>query len=91
MQPIPNGITEVQRTAIAKADASMRPALELYEERCKLMHRSFDRLRLEDLKRVNVLLAVLSDDDLRRIALYAEGLAEWRVIEAESPDAEAEV
>jgi hypothetical protein len=35
------------------------------------------RLELRDLKRLNGILRKLSDDDMKRVAAYAEGLAEW--------------
>jgi hypothetical protein len=69
-------VTDVQQAAIAKADASMKPALDLYRARCWLWHLSC-RLPLRDLERLNGILAKLSDDDLKRVAVYAEGLAEW--------------
>ncbi len=54
----------------------MRPALKLYEQRCYLW-RLTCRLPLRDLIRLNFLLGKLSDDDLRQVAAFAEGLAEW--------------
>lgn len=49
---------------------------KLYAERCWLWHLSC-RLKLEDLERLNGILRKLSDDDMKRVAAYAEGLAEW--------------
>jgi hypothetical protein len=69
-------MNDVQRAAIAKAEASMAPALELYEQRCYLWRLSC-KLPLRDLKRLNDLLKKLSDDDLREVARFAEGLAEF--------------
>lgn len=69
-------LTAEQRQAIAKADAVIGPALQLYEERTKLM-RVICRLPMRDLVRLNALIARLSDDDLRHVAAYAEGMAEW--------------
>jgi hypothetical protein len=69
-------MNDVQRAAIEKAEASMRPAHELYEQRCYLWRLSC-KLELRDLKRLNDLLKKLSDDDLREVARYAEGLAEF--------------
>lgn len=77
---------EMVKTANAKADASMKPALDLYRERCWLWHLSC-RLPLRDLERLNGILRQLSDDDLKRVAAFAEGLAEWASPESESPDA----
>ena len=78
-------MTDIQAAAIAKADASMKPALDLYAERCKLWRRSCD-LSLRDLARLNGIIAALSPEDLKRVAAYAEGLAEWSSPEASSPD-----
>lgn len=69
-------MNDVQRSAIAKADASMAPALKLYEQRCYLWRLSC-RLPLRDLERLNALLGKLSEEDLREVARYAEGLAEF--------------
>lgn len=79
-------MTEVQSAAIAKANASMKPALDLYEARCWLWHLSC-RLPLRDLQRLNAILARLSDNDLRMVATFAEGLAEWSSGDACCPDA----
>lgn len=76
----------IVKEATAKANAQMKPALDLYEERCWLWHLSM-RLPLRDLKRLNGILKRLSDDDLKRVAAYAEGLAEWSSDASQSPDA----
>lgn len=73
-------LSPAQRAALEKADASMKPALDLYAARCSLWRLSC-RLPLRDLVRLNQLLSKLSDDDLRQIAAYAEGLAEWNALE----------
>jgi hypothetical protein len=82
-------LTPVQRQAIAKADAAMAPALELYAERNKLAVRIY-RLPLRDLRRLNALLDRISDDDARQIAVYAESLAEWSDPVSPSRDEQAE-
>lgn len=82
-------MNELQAAAIAKANASMKPALDLYEQRCHLWRLSC-RLPLRDLKRLNALLAKLSDNDLRMVATFAEGLAEWSSGDACSSDAPEE-
>lgn len=69
-------LTEVQRGAIARADAAMAPALALYEQRNKVA-RLIYRLPACDLERLNRVLERLTDDDLRRVASYAEGIADW--------------
>ncbi len=69
-------MNELQTAAVARADAAMKPALDLYAERNKIATLYY-RLPLRDLVRLNQLLARLSDDDLRRVAAFAEGLAEW--------------
>lgn len=66
----------VVKEATAKADAMMKPALDLYSERCWLWHLSC-RLELRDLERLNGILRRLSDEDMKRVASFAEGLAEW--------------
>lgn len=71
-------MNDVQRAATARADAVTKPAIDLYEARCRLMHITFDRLpRTDDLNRLHAILSRLSDSDLRQVAAYAEGLAEW--------------
>lgn len=70
-------MNEAQAQAIAKADDIIRPALELYEQRNKIAY-IYYRLDLPSLKRLNHLLRILSDDELRMVAAYAEGLAEFR-------------
>jgi len=62
--------------AIARADAIMAPALELYAERNKLAALYY-RLPLRDLVRLNQLIAQLSEEDLRRVVAFAEGLVAW--------------
>lgn len=69
-------MTEIQRDAIAKADASMAPALRMYEQRSYLW-RLTCRLPLRELERLNDLLGKLTDEQLREVARYAEGLAEF--------------
>lgn len=69
-------MTPVQAAAIARADAAMKPALDLYAERCKAF-RGVCLLELRDLKRLNQVIAALSHDDLRQVAAFAEVLAEW--------------
>lgn len=78
-------MTEIQAAAIEKANASMKPALDLYAERCKLWRRSCE-IPLRDLERLNRIISVLSPADFKRVAAYAEGLAEWSSPEALSPD-----
>ena len=80
-------MTDVQAAAIARADASMKPALDLYAARNVLMHK-ICMLPMRDLERLNGILARLSDDDLRRVAAFAEGLAEWSSGDASSSDAQ---
>jgi hypothetical protein len=69
-------LTPVQKAAIARADAVIAPALQLYEERSKVA-RLVGRLPLRDIERLNRVLERLSDDDLRTVASYAEALADW--------------
>lgn len=61
----------------------------LIEERFWLWRLSC-RLPFRDLERLNGILRKLSDDDLKRVAAYAEGLADFAVIEQESDDAGSE-
>lgn len=70
--------------------AQAKAGIALYHERVKLWTLTC-RLPLRDIRRLNELLAKLSDDDLRQIAVYAEGLAEWDAIaHASSGDANAD-
>jgi len=78
------------REATAKADAQMKPALDLYRERSWLWHQTC-RLELRDLERLNGIVRRLSDEDLKRVAAFAEGLAEWSSFESESPEDDAKV
>lgn len=75
-----------QVAAIAAAKAKMAHGEELYAERNKLTF-FYYRLSLEDLKRLNKLIATLTDSELQRVARYAEGLALWREPESNSADA----
>jgi cytochrome c553 len=75
------------------AETKVSPALkqaelgeQLYFERNRLAHRAY-RLPLRDIRRLNDLIARLSDDELRMVAAYAEGLAEWSAPEQPSEDA----
>jgi hypothetical protein len=79
-------MNDVQKAAIARADASMAPALALLEQRNKLAY-VYYRLDLQSITRVNELLRILTDDELRMVAAYAEGLAQWRLPEPQSGDA----
>jgi len=49
---------------------------KLCDERFSLWRLSC-RLELRDLERLNGILKRLSDADMKRVAAYAEGLAEW--------------
>jgi hypothetical protein len=79
-------VTDIQSAAIAKAQASMKPALDLYDQRTKLMH-LICKVPLCDLIRLNLVIDQLSECDLKRVCAYAEGLAEWGSVDASSPDA----
>lgn len=84
-------MTEVQAAAIAAANEKTRAGRELYDNRTRLAY-LIGRLELRDLKRltgiVNTLLAAAPDGALlKRVAAYAEGLAEWVDGPVESPDA----
>lgn len=61
-------------------------AVELYDERCRLAHLYY-RLDLPTLRRVNEIVARLSDDALREVVAYAEGLAMWGQPDSSSADA----
>jgi hypothetical protein len=80
-------MTEAQRAAIERAEASMAPALELYAERNKLAS-VYYRLDLTNLKRLNLIIGILTDSELREVADFAEGLAIFRTPESESGDAQ---
>lgn len=68
-----------------RVDAMMKPVHDLLDERFKLWRLSC-RLELRDLERLNGILARLSDEDMKRVAAFAEGLAEWADSGSESPD-----
>lgn len=78
-------LLKVQEDAIARANAKIRPAMKLYEERNKLTFIIY-RLELRDLERLNGILARLSDADIKQVAAYAEGLAEWSSPDSSSGD-----
>ena len=78
-------MTPDQLAATARADEKMRPGPEMVEERFWLWRLSCG-LALPDLKRLNATLKKLSAEDLRRVAAFAEGLAEWSSSASESPD-----
>lgn len=85
-------MTEVQAAAIASANEKMRPAQELLANRNRLFY-LVCRLEPRDLSRLtgvlDTLLAAEPDGSLlRRVAAYAEGLAEWCADPVESPDAQ---
>jgi hypothetical protein len=85
-------VTEVQAAAIAAANERMRPAQELLANRNRLFY-LVCRIEPRDLDRLTgVLNALLAADPsgslLKRVATYAEGLAEWYADPVESPDAQ---
>lgn len=61
-------------------------ALELYAERNKLAVLYY-RLDLPTLKRLNDIVANLSDENLREVVAFAEGLAMWGQPDSSSEDA----
>lgn len=74
------------KAAQARADAKIAEGMELYFERNKMAF-FYYRLKIQDLKRLNRLVATLTDQELQMVARYAEGLALWREPESNSPDA----
>lgn len=85
-------MTEIQAAAIASANQKTRSGRELYENRTRLFF-LVGKLEPRDLKRltgvINTLLAAEPDGSLlKRVAAYAEGLAEWCADPVESPDAQ---
>lgn len=83
-----NGLTEVQKAAIARAEAKIAPALELYETRNKIFH-MVGLLPLQDLRELAKLLTSMTKDELRMAAAYCQGLVEWRKAVEESQDADS--
>jgi hypothetical protein len=79
-------VNDVQRAAIARAQAKIDPAMKLYELRNFVAHKVY-RLELPDLERLVQLLDNMTDRELQMTAAYAEGLVEWRTPAQESPDA----
>lgn len=78
--------------AVAAANARARETIArgelLYTERNKIQYMIY-RLPLRDLIRLNKILARLSEGDLKRVAAFAEGLAEWNAPETEDAPQEA--
>lgn len=72
--------TPEQAALIAEVDAKVaaiaRPALERLKE-LSWIYSMACKLSLRDLKRLNGVLRQLSDAELKQVAGYAEGLAEW--------------
>lgn len=79
-------MTVEQQAALDRAQAKIDPAMELYAERNRLLVVVY-RVPLRDLRRLNDLIAKLSDDDLRQVAAFAEGLADWDTAESASGNA----
>lgn len=77
----------VVKAANAKADAAMKPALDLYAER-NWFFRKVCEVSLRDLRRLRSVIEHLSEADIKRVCAFAEGLAEWSGHEPESPDAQ---
>lgn len=65
-----------QAAALARADAKTKDGRDLYELRNKFFH-LVCRIELRDLRRLASVLDRLDDADLKRVAAFAEGLAEW--------------
>lgn len=61
---------------MSEALERMKRGQKLCDERFWLWRLSC-RLDLRDLERLNGILKRLSEDDMKRVAAYAEGLAEW--------------
>lgn len=78
---------EMIKATTAKTEAAMKPAMDLYRERSWLWHLSC-HLELRDLERLNGILRRLSKEDMKRVAAFAEGLAEWSSPDPQSPDAQ---
>lgn len=79
-------MNDIQRAAIERAEAGMKPAMDLYKHRNEVS-RLVGMLDLRDLKRLCKLLNALTPDELKDVAGYAEGLVSWRVSDEESGDA----
>lgn len=61
---------------MTEAIEQMKRGQKLCDERFWLWRLSC-RLELRDLERLNRILRKLSDEDMKRVAAYAEGIAEW--------------
>lgn len=81
--------TPEQAALIAEVDAKVaaiaRPALERFKE-LSWIYSMACKLSLRDLIRLNQILRRLDDSDLKRVAAFAEGLAEWSSGDASSAD-----
>lgn len=82
-------MTPVQKEATERAEAKMRDGKELLELRNRMFY-LVCRIELRDLRRLTGILRRLDDADLKRVAAYAEGLAEWADDGSQSPDAAAQ-
>ncbi len=84
-------MTEIQKAAIASAEAKMAPAMAVLRERNRVLRamcvRVIHRLELHDLVRLADLIENLDDDDFRQVAAFAEALAEWPKDGSSSGDA----
>lgn len=80
-------MTPAQKEATERAEAKMRDGKELLELRNRMFY-LVCRIELRDLRRLTGILRRLDDADLKRVAAYAEGLAEWSDDGSQSPDAQ---
>jgi len=80
-------MNEVQRAALDRAAATIRPAMDLYEQRNRIACHLYKLLDVDQLRELADLLDRLSDDDLQQALEFVRGLAAWGSPAAESPDA----
>lgn len=73
-------------SALPKPPADHVAAIQYHMDQMFKLWRSTMHLGTRDVVRLNELLGKLSADDLKRVATFAEGLAEWNAPVPQSSD-----
>jgi hypothetical protein len=80
-------MTPGQKEGIARAEAKIEPAMELYRLRNRIAY-MVGRLGRDELEEVVKVLDALNEYELSLVARYARGLADFRSAAQESVDAQ---